>query len=638
MSTSCYSSDESFTIVNKDGNIISTDEDYASDDYNSDYHNSENDLELPLEESQTTSHYIFQIPRMDVSSTKSLFVKPATAIEVPIVSDEEDSNETEVEHPEEKVETEKELAEDIPRDSNSEKSEIPLEIPKATEEQVPFPSLNPVEHGQFQNSSTNDTLQTSNDLDSYYEAYAQQYIDFMSQNPTTYHVVTHFKSLLTNNGFKYIRENEPFTADEPGFYFTSKDDSTLVAFVVGGKWEPIRGSCFIGSHCDALSVKINPGGSIRKGAEDYSLLGVAPYSGSLNELWLNRDLGLAGSLLVKDPASGKLARKLINSAPHPIGFIPQLAPHFGIEKKYNKQTEMVPIVAYSSDKDLVPTDEEKSSHLYSKYPLSLLRYITTLSGYSLSSIVQMDLDLVDVQPAARGGLGREFIYSSSLDDRLCSFDSVYGLIEFSQSFYGSEDINEYNGLSGIYLANHEEIGSATRTGAAGGFLLDSLRSIVGSRYRTNNAERLLELTNNSVLLSTDVTHALNPNFKDVYLDKNFPLPNTGPSIKFDSNGHVLSDSFAYQFLSSIIQKHVPEIKLQHFHIRNDSRSGGTIGPIMSNASRGLNGAKLIIDVGLPILSMHSIRSIMGYKDAGIGVRFFKQVLSNWQDEVAHLDI
>ena len=62
-----------------------------------------------------------------------------------------------------------------------------------------------------------------------------------------------------------------------------------------------------------------------------------------------------------------------------------------------------------------------------------------------------------------------------------------------------------------------------------------------------------------------------------------------------------------------------------FHIRNDSRSGGTIGPIMSDSRRGINGAKLIIDVGLPILSMHSIRSIAGYKDVGIGIRFFRSI-------------
>ena len=76
---------------------------------------------------------------------------------------------------------------------------------------------------------------------------------------------------------------------------------------------------------------------------------------------------------------------------------------------------------------------------------------------------------------------------------------------------------------------------------------------------------------------------------------------------------------------------LPGIKLQHFHIRNDSRSGGTIGPIMSGP-RGINGAKMIIDVGMPILSMHSIRCSMGFKDVGMGVRFFKEVFQTSMSE------
>ncbi|KAG7663728.1 LAP4 [[Candida] subhashii] len=548
----------------------------------------------------------------------------------------------------------------------------------------------------------------------YYESYASQFIDFMKENPTTYHVISHFKSLLSNNGFTYLKDNEPIKDLKSGFYYTAKDDQCLIAFIIGGTWEPENGSCFVGSHCDALSVKLNPRGSLHSQIEGYELLGVAPYSGSLNNLWLSRDLGIAGSILIRHEETGKVERKLISSHPHPIAFIPQLAPHFGIEKdSYNKQTEMVPIFGHSTE-ELIPTEEEKSSKFYKRHSLALLRYICKLANTNISSIVDIDLQLDDIQPAHRGGLNQEFIYSASLDDRLCAFDSIYGLLEFSHQFLlGNMEIKDYDGLSGVYLANNEEIGSATRTGAGGGFLIDILRSIVASKAtergnasrkkicshpkclspymcfandhrdiirtenpgisfgqvgsllgkkwnaltpeekhyyesktpkadkkiykKENQMEELFKLTTNTIFLSTDVTHALNPNFKEVYLDKNFPLPNTGPSIKFDSNGHVLSDSISWEFLSRIVNTYLPGIKLQQFHIRNDSRSGGTIGPIMSNGNRGLNGAKMIIDVGLPILSMHSIRSIMGYKDVGIGVRFFKSVFEHWQSTISKME-
>ncbi|RCK64888.1 Vacuolar aminopeptidase 1 [Candida viswanathii] len=473
----------------------------------------------------------------------------------------------------------------------------------------------------------------------YYETYSSEYIEFMTHQPTTNHTVTHFKSVLKNNGFTYLPDTQPIRDLSPGFYFTSKDDQSLIAFIVGGTWHPENGSCFIGSHCDAITLKVNPRGLLREKVDGYELLGVAPYSGPFNSLWLNRDLGLAGSILIRDEHTGKISRKLVNSYPDPVAFIPQLAPHFGLEKdEYNPQTQMVPICGFSAEDDaeLVPTEEEKNSKFYKRHSLCLLRYVATLAKTPLSSIVDFDLELIDIQPSHRGGLSNEFIYLSRLDDRLCAFSSVYGLIEFSQRFYLDKDIQSYDGLVGVYLANHEEIGSGSRTGAKGGFLIDVLRSLVSDKVRWNAPESVANLTTNTVFLSTDVTHALNPNFKNVYLDKNFPLPNTGPSIKFDSNFHVLSDSLANEFLTRIIDD-LSGIKLQHFHIRNDSRSGGTIGPIMSDSQRGINGAKLIIDVGLPILSMHSIRGIAGYKDVGMGVRFFKEVLEKWKKTIDEME-
>ncbi|KAI5968026.1 LAP4 [Candida margitis] len=478
------------------------------------------------------------------------------------------------------------------------------------------------------------SVQQSREETNYNEIYADEFIKFMIASPTTYHTIVHFKSVLENNGFKGLTQTKPIKDLAPGFYYTSRSDQCLVAFVIGGKWKPENGSCFVGSHCDALSVKLNPRGSMKPRVKGYDLLGVAPYSGSLNKNWLNRDLGLAGAVLVRDSDSGKVTRKLINSHA-PVAFIPESA-YLVDDTQYNKQTQTVPIFGYSTEEP-EPTEDEKRSKFYNRHSLSLLRYISQLSGVPLNSIVDIDLDLVDVQPSCRGGLEREFIYSASLDDRLCAFDSIYGLIEFSRKFFTDAKVEDYDGLSGVYLANNEEIGSLTSTGAFGGLLVDNLRALVSDKCKQAYAEEAIaRLIKSTVFLSSDVTHAMNPNFKEVYLQGNYPLLNVGPSIKFDSNAHVLSDSLGKEFLDRVV-KNLPGMKLQEFHIRNDSRSGGTIGPIMSDARRGLNGAKLIIDVGMPILSMHSIRSIMGYKDVGIGVRFFKEVFSKWKDVIDGMD-
>jgi aminopeptidase I len=482
--------------------------------------------------------------------------------------------------------------------------------------------------------TVNSTTATATDyFDSYYEGYADQFMKFIDGNPTTYHVVDHMKCLLLNNGFLYLDAKHDLTVSKPGFYFTTRDDSSVVAFIVGGKWKPGNGSSVVGTHIDALTVKINPGTSLLKNKDGFELLQVQPYSGSLNQLWLNRDLALAGAILVRE--DGKIKRKLINSSPYPIGFIPVLAEHFGIEKSYNKQTEMVPIIGTSNDLEASPS--EKSSPLFGKHPLSLLRYVSQLAQVDLKQIIQLDVELVDNQKASRGGLENEFIYSTSLDDRLCAFDSIYGLLEFSKKFYQLEDINSYDGLVGCYMANNEEIGSETRTGAQSGFLRQVMVSLVTSFGGKNVAEETSQLFTNSVILSSDVTHAFNPNFSDIYLENHHPLPNTGPVIKIDTNMHVLSDSLGHEFLQQIVDTYLPDLKLQLFHIRNDSRSGGTIGPILGNGRQNINGAKIVVDVGMPILSMHSIRSICGYKDIGMGVRFFKNVFSHWSSVIGEIE-
>lgn len=454
---------------------------------------------------------------------------------------------------------------------------------------------------------------------------ATQFMHFIDSCPTTYHVTQHIGELLRNHGFTYLHLKQDLRVTEPGAYYTQRDDLTLVAFIIGANWKSINGSCFVASHIDALSVKVNPANSITSDVDGYNLLNVQPYSGSLNSLWLNRDLGLAGALLVRE--NGKIIRKLVKS-PIPIGFIPILAEHFGIERPYNKQTEMKPIVGASDPE--VPTNDEKNSPLFNKHPLALLRYISKLSQTAIPDILQIDLDLYDTQQASKGGLDGEFIYSTSLDDRLCAYASILGLLQSKEKI----DFDTYDGLIGCYLANHEEIGSRSRTGAYSGLLKEVMTSMVSSK--TNVAELSAQLFTNSIILSSDVTHAFNPNFKDIYLENHLPLLNTGPVVKIDSNMHVLSDSLSHIFLQQLIDQYLPDLKLQVFHIRNDSRSGGTIGPIMGSGTN-INGAKIVVDVGIPILSMHSIRSICGYKDVGIGARFYQTTFDNWSKVIGKIE-
>lgn len=448
--------------------------------------------------------------------------------------------------------------------------------------------------------------------------YAQDYIDFTYSNPTTFHVIEYFKKKLIANGFTYIKEGEPLTEGTSGLFFSIRSNLSLVAFVKGKKWTYQKGVGVVAGHVDSLAIKLKPV-SLHKSIDGYEMLGVAPYSGSMNKLWLDRDFGIGGAVYYKSGEDIKM--KTIDSTPHPIAKIPKLAEHFGLDDKlanYNEETQMAPIIGYSNGHSMEkPTPEEGKSPLVDKHPIKLLRYLAKLANKPLADIVGLDLELYDVQKGHIGGLNNEFIFAPRIDDRLCSYLAILGLIRFAKSF-SDEDLESYDGFNIAYLVNNEEIGSLTRTGAHGKFL----NSVIAKVTQANESELNLIFAN-SIILSADVTHAFNPNFKECYLDKNFPIPNVGLTLKVDSNQHVMTDTVGIVVMEQVAAKN--DLVLQRFHIRNDSRSGGTIGPIMAT-----NTGSRVVDVGLPQLSMHSIRAMCGSKEVALGIATFSAFYKDWR--------
>ncbi|ODQ78709.1 hypothetical protein BABINDRAFT_39009 [Babjeviella inositovora NRRL Y-12698] len=480
----------------------------------------------------------------------------------------------------------------------------------------PMPAVSPV----FQTSKEKYT-------DDYLVHYAHRYIDFTYKSPTTFHVVSYIGTLLESHGFSYLSEKTSWDDLTPGLYYTTRSGTSLAAFAVGADWTPEKGVGIIGSHIDALATKLKPN-STKEKVDGYELLGVAPYAGALSNLWWDRDLGLGGRVLVKvaDPTANigyKVESKLINSSPHPIAHIPTLAPHFGAPAvgPFNPETQAVPVVGFSTGKEEEATDAEKAAPLYGRHALKLLRYIASLAEVKVEDIVQLDLDLYDVQKGILGGLSREFLFAPRVDDRICSFAAISGLIEFVVRNGGSVPKDSFS-VVGLY--DNEEIGSALRQGAKGG-LVEAVVSRVTSAYNKGADISALIRTvyANTIILSADVNHLLNPNFKNVYLEHHAPVPNKGISVALDPNGHMATDAVGVALVEQIAKLNGDE--LQYFQIRNDSRSGGTIGPSLSIQT----GARTI-DLGIPQLSMHSIRAATGTKDIGLGVRFFEGFFDKWR--------
>lgn len=446
--------------------------------------------------------------------------------------------------------------------------------------------------------------------DSYFSSHVADYLDFTYKNPTIFHVVDAFKKKLSSQGFHELSEKLSWSDIPPGKYFTTRSDSSLAAFVVGPKWSPKKGVSAIGAHIDALTVMVKPN-STKSSVEGYDLLGVAPYAGTLSPVWWDRDLGIGGRLWVDD-GKGGIESVLVDSTPHPVARVSTLAPHFGAaaEGPFNKESQLVPVIGFGgavSD----PTDDEKLSPLYGRHPLKLLRYVARLAGVPVKNILQWDLQLYDVQKGTVGGVDNEFVFAPRVDDRVCSFAAIAGLLEADKAGRLAED-----SFSIVALFDNEEIGSGTRQGARGHLLESVVTRVLSSSWSDSfSAGDLQQTFANSVILSADVNHLVNPNFVGEYLENHKPVPNKGVAISLDPNGHMVTDSAGLLLVEKLARENGDE--LQYFHIRNDARSGGTIGPFLATQT----GAR-VIDLGIPQLSMHSIRAALGSKDIGLGAKFF----------------
>ncbi|KAH8588792.1 putative vacuolar aminopeptidase 1 [Bisporella sp. PMI_857] len=469
------------------------------------------------------------------------------------------------------------------------------------------------------------------------EAYTEPFIQFMTENPTVWHAVAAFEDRLTKAGFKKLSERKTWNDEltQGGKYFTSRNGTALIAFTVGDAYKSGNGVAMAAGHVDALSARLKPI-SNKKTTGGYVQLGVAPYSGGLNSTWWDRDLGIGGRVIVKDHETGKISSKLVKLG-WPIAKIPTLAPHFGVGMmgQSNKETQMVPIIgldssdASSAAEDFANLTLGEVGSFAATQPPKLVKAIAgELSITDYSSIINWELELFDTAPAQTIGLDKELISAGRIDDKVCSWAAVEGLLASAADPVEGDGIVK---LVGVF--DDEEIGSLLRQGARGNFLPSVIERITESFAPSgtlSGANLLSQTYANSFLLSADVTHAFNPNFPASYESSHAPRLNVGLCIAADSNGHMTTDSVSTALLTRIAEK--SDNKLQLFTIRNDSRSGGTVGPMLSSAM----GVRAI-DAGIPQLSMHSIRATIGDKDPGLGVKIFAGYFDNFEAVDAEFD-
>ncbi|KAF2485796.1 peptidase M18 [Neohortaea acidophila] len=501
---------------------------------------------------------------------------------------------------------------------------------------------------------------------------AEDFVDFLNASPSAFHAVHSAKLRLEKAGFTQIKERDAWssTLQPGGKYYLTRNASTIIAFAIGAAWKPGNPIAMVGAHTDSPCLRVKP---ISKHTGDgYMQVGVECYGGGMWHTWFDRDLSLAGRVMVKG-ADGAMEHRLVR-VNKPILRIPNLAVHFGssVPFEFNKETQLYPIAGLVSaelnrtgktaeetkkaegeaekDADFAPL--KATSQRHHPYLISL---ISKEAGCKPEEVLDFELLLYDTQPSRIGGLNDEFVYSARLDNLGMTYCTVEGLIQSLRAPVGGDD----SIIRLIACFDHEEIGSTSAQGADSNILPAVIRRLsclpaASSSSASESSEGSYEKVHGhsgaddlstafeqtlatSFLISADMAHAVNPNYSAKHEPQHRPEMNAGTVIKVNANvryatsspGIVLLQECARRAKAASFQPPGAKtsaggVPLQLLVMRNDSPCGSTIGPMMS-AKLGVR----TIDVGNPQLAMHSIRETCGTHDVEHGVNLFESFFEHY---------
>ncbi|AUZ36396.1 M18 family aminopeptidase [Arthrobacter sp. PGP41] len=420
---------------------------------------------------------------------------------------------------------------------------------------------------------------------------------FVSASPSSFHAVQEAGRRLEEAGFLRLDELQPWEGG-PGRFFIIRDGA-LIAWVLPEGAGPATGFNILGAHTDSPTFKLKP--KATTGAHGWLQAGVEVYGGPLLNSWLDRELQLAGRLVMLD-GTEHLA------ATGPMLRFPQLAIH--LDRAVNdgltldKQRHMNPVwgLGNASDFDL----------------LAVLAAHVSGASVDPAGIGGYDVVIADTQAPSVFGGNSEFFASGRLDNLSSTHAGLAALIAHAAA--------PAAGGAGAPIAvlaafDHEEIGSNSRSGACGPILEDVLVRISDGLGATVSQRR--QALASSFCMSADAGHAVHPNYAERHDPVNHPVLNGGPLLKINANQRYATDAPGAAFWARLCAE--SGVQYQEFVSNNAIPCGSTIGPLTATRL-GIR----TVDVGVPLLSMHSAREMCGVEDpwrlAAVTEVFFRTAL------------
>lgn len=421
---------------------------------------------------------------------------------------------------------------------------------------------------------------------------AEELLDFIHNSPSTFHVVQNCSIELQKNGFQELDLGQSWELKTGGKYFCTKNNSALFAFTIGHSPLEETGLKLIAAHSDSPGFKIKPQPEmVCEGT--FLKLNTETYGSPILMTWLDRPLSIAGRVILKsdNPLQPK---QILVDLRKPLLIIPSLAIHMnrtvnaGVE--LNKQIDMLPLFA------LVNNELEKDNYL--------LKRLATELSVTEDQIIDFDLFLYACERGCLVGANEEFISSPKLDDLAMVHAGIKALVE------------EPNQLSTNFMCvfDNEEVGSLTKQGAGSPVLRNIIERLAEKLGKTN--EQLQQAIHKSFMISADMAHCVHPNKPEKSDPVNRPVINGGPIVKTHANQKYTTDAESSAIFETICR--LVDVATQRFVNRSDMDGGSTLG----NVSTGKIDIRTV-DIGNPMLSMHSIRELSGTADHTSIIKVFK---------------
>ena len=414
--------------------------------------------------------------------------------------------------------------------------------------------------------------------------YIDDFARFIAASPSSYHAAAEVGRRLDDAGFTRLDESVEWTPSStgslPATAYVVRDGAVIA-------WHSPRGAGattpfrILGAHTDSPGFKLKPKPST--GSHGWLQAGVEVYGGPLLNSWLDRELELAGRLVTRDGTE-----HLVRTGP--FLRIPQLAIHLdrdanaGLTLDRQRHTSPVYGVGDRGQADVVG-------------------HLAALAGVAAEDVAGYDVLTADTAPGARFGLDRSLFAAGRMDNLSSVFAGLRALLAVAGDVAG--DVADAAHTSVLAAFDHEELGSESRSGASGPFLDDVLTRLVGAHGATPSQR--LQAYAGSWCLSADAGHSVHPNYPEKHDPANQPVAGRGPLLKINANQRYATDAVGAALWARTCA--AAGVGYQEFVSNNTVPCGSTIGPLTATRL-GIR----TVDVGVPLLSMHSARELAHVDD------------------------